>query len=55
MKNHEQHKGQLNIFSKENIKRSSTDISNAPSKQGKQVFLNSRQEIYNKILNRKME
>lgn len=56
MKKNHKNQGQLDLF--QDVKKSAPSVSNNSEPQnlrGKQVFLNSRQNIYEKILNRKME
>lgn len=54
MKKYDHKKDQLKLFSSNETKNPSSQAQTKPT-TGKQVFLNPRQEIYNKILNRKME
>jgi len=54
MKKRDKKNDQMKLFPAEDSKGSSNQA-HPQSTTGKQVFLNPRQEIYDKILNRKME
>lgn len=55
MKKRDNKNDQLRLFSSNDQKSLSSHIQKQQPTSCKQVFLNPRQEIYDKILNRKME